>query len=58
MICRGPGFLDVVPTLSRQKVVYLSQSSCLSPVELTDRNGGDGEGEEPNHTTMRKPGPL
>jgi hypothetical protein len=25
---------------SRQKVVSLSQSSCVSPVELTDRRGG------------------
>jgi hypothetical protein len=47
-IYRGPGFLAVVwfcptPTHlppSRQQVVTLSQSSCVSPVELTD--GGEG----------------
>ncbi len=42
--------------LSRQQVVSLSQPSCVSPVEFT--GGGDGVGEEPNHTTARKPGPL
>jgi hypothetical protein len=46
--------------LSRQQVVSLSQSSCVStPVGFTDgREMRDGEGEEPNHTTARKPGPL
>jgi hypothetical protein len=34
------------PPLSRQQVVSLSQSSCVSPVELTDERG-----KEPNHTT-------
>ncbi len=42
MICRGPGFLAVLrfgssPTplaLSRQQLVSLSRSSCVSPVEL------------------------
>ncbi len=30
------------------------------PFELTDREGGreEGVGEEPDHTTARKPGPL
>jgi hypothetical protein len=32
-------------------VWFVSLSSCLSPNELTD---GRGEGEEPNHTTVRK----
>jgi hypothetical protein len=41
------------PPLSRQQVVFPSQYSCVSPVELTD--GGMGE---PNKTTARKPGPL
>jgi hypothetical protein len=50
MICRGPGFLAVVllgssptpyPPFSRQKLVSLSQSSCVSPVELTDGRGGE-----------------
>jgi hypothetical protein len=48
MIYRGPGFL----------AVSLSQSSCVSPVELTDGRGGEEEDEEANHTTARKPGPL
>ncbi len=42
---RRPGFLAVVwfdPPLSRQQVVSLSQSSCVSPVELTDGGGGVG----------------
>jgi hypothetical protein len=30
----------------------------VSPVALTDGRGGGGVGEEPNHTTARKPGPL
>ncbi len=38
-------------TLSLQQAVSLSQSSCVSSVELTDgRGGGRGMGEEPNHT--------
>ncbi len=68
MIYRGPGFLVVVwfgssPTPSPplptdlQEVVSLSQTSCVSPVELTDRRGGGGGGE-PSHTTTRKHGPL
>jgi hypothetical protein len=56
---RGTGFLAVVwfssfllppPPLSRQQVVSLSQSSCVSPVELTHRGGG----EESNPRTARK----
>jgi hypothetical protein len=42
----------------RQQVASLSQSSCLSPVELTDGRGGEEVGEEPNKTKARKPGPL
>ncbi len=37
--------------LSLQQFASLSQSSCVSPVELTD---GMGVGEEPNHTAARK----
>ncbi len=59
IIYRGPVFIAVVwfgssstsylLYLSRQQVVSLSQSSCVSLVQL-----GDGRGEEkPNHT-MRK----
>jgi hypothetical protein len=33
-----------------------SQSSCVSPVELTDERGGRGVGEETNHSTAGKPG--
>jgi hypothetical protein len=52
MIYGGPGFLAPLglspPPFSRQQFVSLAQCSCASPVELTDRIGG--EGEEPNHT--------
>ncbi len=65
IIYRWPGFLAIVwfgssPTpLSSQQVVSLSQSSCVSPVEIKcRRGGGGGAGEEPNHTTAKKPGPL
>jgi hypothetical protein len=53
MIYREPGFL--------------SFSVSLSPAELPDGERGRGkgkgrgrgeEGEEPNHSTARKPGPL
>ncbi len=55
MIYRGPGFLAVVrfgssPTPSHplfpQPLVSLSQSSCLSPVDLTDGRGGRGWASE------------
>jgi hypothetical protein len=39
------------PTLSCQQVASLAQSSCVSPVELTDGRGGR---EEPNRTTANK----
>ncbi len=45
--------LPTLPTLSSQQVVSLSQSS-VSPVELADERVG----EEPNHKTERKNGPL
>ncbi len=47
---RGPGFLAVVwfgsspilsPPLSRQQVVFLAQSSCVSPVEPVLTGKGD-----------------
>jgi hypothetical protein len=41
--------------LSYRKVVSLSQSYYVSPVELTDVSGGRGGA---NHTTARKPDPL
>ncbi len=49
MIYRGPGLTVFVwfgssPTPCPQQVVSLSQSFCLSPLELTD---GGGWGEEP-----------
>ncbi len=47
----------LLPPPSREQVVYLSQSSCVSPVELSEGEG-EGVGEEPNHTTARKPYPL
>jgi hypothetical protein len=51
-------FAQPVPLLSSHQVVSLPQSSCASPVELTDGGGGKGVGEETNHTTARLPGPL
>jgi hypothetical protein len=49
---RQPPFL---PPLSHQQVVSLSLSFCVSPAELTDGRRGEGVGEEPNHTTAKKP---
>jgi hypothetical protein len=48
MISRGPSY-DLAPPpsplhFSRQEVVSLSQSSCVSPIELTDGKGGEGVG--------------
>ncbi len=40
------------PTFSSQQIVSLSQSSCVSPVELTDERGE--RAKEPNHTSARK----
>jgi hypothetical protein len=40
--------------LSRQQVVSLSQSSIVSPVELSDGRGGEGVGEEQNYTKGEK----
>jgi hypothetical protein len=48
-----------LPLLFRQQVASLSQSSCVSPVDLTDWKGvGEGAGVEPNYRTTRKPGNL
>jgi hypothetical protein len=49
-----------LPSLSRQQIVSLSQSSCVSLVELklTGEGREEGIGEQPNHMTVRKPGPL
>jgi hypothetical protein len=33
---------SLVSTLSQQQIVSLSQFSCVSPVELTDRRGVGG----------------
>ncbi len=42
------------PPHSRQQVVSLSQTSCVSPVKFTaKRRGGEGE---PSNTTARMPG--
>jgi hypothetical protein len=60
-IHRGPGFLAVVcfgssptPSLTCQQIVF---SFSVFRVQLTDGRGGR-VGEEPNHTTAIKPGPL
>jgi hypothetical protein len=44
--------------LARQQVVSLSQSFCMSPVELSGGRDGEGVGEEPIYNAVRKPGPL
>ncbi len=47
MIYRGPGFLAVAALLhafSHQQVVSLSQSSCVSAVELSNGGGGGEDG--------------
>jgi hypothetical protein len=52
------GLLPHPLPLSRQQVVFLSQSSCVSPVEFTDRREGwrrFRDWEELNHKTARKP---
>jgi hypothetical protein len=49
---------DSAPRPSTEKVVSLSRSSCVPPVELTDGGVGAGSGREPNHTPARKPGLL
>jgi hypothetical protein len=49
-------YVGSYPTpLSCQKIVSLSQSSGVSPVELTDRGGG---GRGAKHTIKREPGHL
>ncbi len=53
---------DLAPT-PRPSLPPLPSASCLScvsPVELTNgrKGGGEGMGNEQNHTTSRKPGPL
>jgi hypothetical protein len=64
MIYRGPSVLapqHPPPTLPlfRQLIVPLSQSSCVSPVQLTDgREGVEEAGVVPNLTTARMLGPL
>ncbi len=41
MIYRGPGSTPT-PSLSRQQVASLSQSFCVSPVQLTNKRGDGG----------------
>ncbi len=54
---RTYAFVFPPSNLSRQQFISLSQSSCMSPVDLTDGRSGGGDGRETNHTTTRKPGP-
>ncbi len=68
MIYRGPGFLATVIWLARppppalppprEQVVSLSQPSSLLPCRACWHYRGEWAGEEPNHTTARRPGPL
>jgi hypothetical protein len=60
-LLRTNASLITLPLLSLQQIVSLSQSSRVSPVQLTDgRRGGGGEGVgvEPNHATARTSEPL
>jgi hypothetical protein len=52
----GPMVRLLAPSpLSREQVVSLSQSSCVSPAELTERVGAGGVLEvEPNHCDREK----
>jgi hypothetical protein len=67
MIYRGPGFLSIVyfgylaPHPPPSPVSKLDRRHIGRPKkrQLADREGGyEWMGEEPNHTTTRKPGPL
>jgi hypothetical protein len=49
--CGSMIWLLTPPPLSRQQVVSLSQSSCVA---ADGRDGAEGVGEDPNHTTTRK----
>ena len=59
MICRGPGFSCFSPTPSpvRKLSLFSVILVCCRSSFLTG-GGGGGVGEEPNHTTVRQPGPL
>jgi hypothetical protein len=54
MIYREPGFLPPPPPPSPVSKLSLFLSSCVSPIEPTEGEGGGGA----NHTRVRKPGPL
>jgi hypothetical protein len=64
MIYRGPGFLSIVRFGSSPHPSALSASSASDNIqEVLERDNlvmgdGGGDGEEPNRTTARKPGPL
>jgi hypothetical protein len=62
-IYRGPDFLAVLrfgstptpfPISPDNKLSSILQSPCVSPVELTDRRGGEGVGVESKYTTARR----
>jgi hypothetical protein len=44
--------------LSRQQIVSLSQSSCVSPVEFTDRGGGELSGRGAKSYDRKKAWPC
>jgi hypothetical protein len=66
MINREPGFLVVVwfsssrpPPLShRQQARPATHRKTEKEIQRAYGRGEEGMGEEPNHTTARKPGPL
>ncbi len=53
----SPSYVFAPPPLSGQQVVSFSQSSVCRRCSLLT-GLGEWEGQEPNHTTARKPGPL
>jgi hypothetical protein len=65
MIFNGPGFLAVVIRLLANPLPPFPVSKldrqhrkAKEEGQLADGRRGEGEGEEPNHTAARKPGPL
>ncbi len=44
--------------IARQKAQQATHGKIGKEKQAADRKGGKGVGEEPNHTTTRKPGPL
>ncbi len=46
------------PSLSHHQAGPATHRKTEKERQVADSGGGEGVGEEPNHTTARKPGPL